>query len=387
MTKYLHNILTVSILLLCTLYGNAQTFKVDTLVYNGSSSNHIDIVLMGDGYKSTEMAKFRADAQLNVDYFLSQAPFNLYNKFFNFFAIEVVSVDSGNDHPGNAADEATYTGHPAGPIMSVNNYLQTKFDYAGSYHRLVASANTTLINSIATTNVPQYDYISVLVNSPYYGGSGGTILYSTMDPSATEVFVHEFGHTFGGLQDEYDYGYPASSCTAGTTQMVNVSQRKDSNVVWKKWLKRPLTTYPTAPLTNCNDIGIYTGAKYCAANWYRPKCYCKMRVLGYPFCEVCSEQLILKVSQKVNYINTFTPSNLTQSICKNVVLPFSVTLVNTTDNTVRTQWFVDNVLVNNNSLNYSFNSANYTTGSHTPDVPGIRRSSRLPPPARGSGVF
>ena len=343
---------------------NAQVYKVDTLAYSGAASNRINIVIMGDGYTSAQMTKFKADALLNANYFLTTPPFDIYRNYFNFFAIEVISTESDIDHPGTAGDEATYVAQPKGPIKSVNNYLGCTFDYGGNYHRLVASSNSTLIKSIATTNFPLYDFISVIANTPYYGGSGGGILFSTMHTSATEIFVHEFGHTFGLLQDEYTYG--VSSCASGSSQKINVSQVKNNaTVVWKNWITNPAGSLPTDSVKGCGTIGIFEGGNYCATNWYRPKCYCKMRMLGHPFCEICTEQFILRMDTSINNINSFSPSSLSPKVCKNTIQQFSVGIINTTTNTIRTQWWVDGKLVVNNNTNFAFSSTIYTVGTHT----------------------
>ncbi|MFN8283960.1 MAG: M64 family metallopeptidase [Chitinophagales bacterium] len=341
--------------------SNAQVIKVDTLIYNGSPTNRINILIMGDGYKSTQMAKFRSDAMINANYLINTPPFDDYADFFNFFAVEVASTDTSIDHPGNGSDEATYVGHTIGPVQTKNTYLNCTFDYLASVHRLIASTTNSTITSIATSNFPQYDYITVIANTAYYGGSGGTISFASMDVDATEIFIHEFGHSFGLLQDEYG----GSTCTATSVQKINTSGVGDSNVVWKNWLPRPLASFPTPALTSCGTIGVYVGGDICNTNRYHPKCYCKMRVLGEDFCEVCKEQLVYRIDTSVSYIDATVPSGTTATVCKNSTHPFSVSLLNNASGTVRAQWFVDGTLVTNNSTTFNLNTTTYGVGSHT----------------------
>ncbi len=348
--------LLIVVLALLSLNSGAQIFTVDTIAYNGNPNNRINLLILGDGYMSSEMSTFRSDAQLVANYFFSIPPYNLYRNFFNVFAIEVVSNESGNDHPGTASDEGSGTQ----PVTSVDNYLQTTFDYGGT-HRCIYSSQGSLVYSIANTNFPMYDFINVIVNTSYYGGCAGGIAYTSMNSSSPEVFVHEFGHMFGNLSDEYAYSDP---CNVGTSQNINVTQVTDPNtIVWKNWLTTaPL---PTPSGTNCSLIGAYEGAKYCTTNWYRPKCNCKMRSLNQPHCEVCTEQLIYKVSTYVNYIESYTPANTgTISLCKNATMNFNANVLNSTNSTVRSQWFVDNVLVENNSVNFTFDPSSLSTGMH-----------------------
>ncbi len=334
----------------------AQVFTVDTIAYNGNPNNRINLLIMGDGYMSSEMNTFRSDAQLVANYFFSVPPYSLYRNFFNVFGIEVVSNESGNDHPGNANDEGSGTQ----PVTSVDNYLQTTFDYGGT-HRCIYSSQGSLVYSIANTNFPMYDFINVIVNTSYYGGCAGGIAYTSMNSSSPEVFVHEFGHMFGNLSDEYEYSDP---CNAGVAQNINVTQVTDPNtIVWKNWLST--APIPTPAGSYCNLIGAYEGAKYCSTNWYRPKCNCKMRSLNQPLCEVCTEQLIYKVSTYVNYIQSYTPANTaTISLCKNSTLNFSANVLNSTNNTVRSQWFVDNVLVVNNNVSFTLDPVSLANGIH-----------------------
>lgn len=344
-------------ILLLAFIGSAQTFKVDTLIYNGSPTNRINLLIMGDGYTTAQMALFKTNATSVANYLLNSAPFNQYKPFFNVFAIEVVSAESGTDHPGTATDESSSGGQP---VTSVNTFLNSTFDYGGT-HRCIYSGSSSTIFSIANTNFPQYDYINVIVNTSYYGGCGGSYTFTSMNSSSPEIFVHEFGHTFGGLSDEYDYG--STNCNVGTTQNINTTQVTNVNtLVWRNWLTT--APIPTPAGANCGLIGLYEGAKYCTTNWYRPKCNCKMRALSQPFCEVCKEQFVYKISTLVNYIEGHSPSNLNQTVCRNTTQVFTTDILNSLNHTVRVQWFVDNVLAANNSTSFTFNPNGYTSGTH-----------------------
>ena len=322
--------------------SNAQVIKVDTLIYNGNPSNRINLLIIGDGYRSTQMAKFVSDAMINANYLLTISPFDEYADFFNVFALEVASVDTSIDHPGNGSDEATWMGYPIGPVQTKTTFLNCTFDYLASVHRLIASTTSANITTIATANFPQYDYITVIANTVYYGGSGGTISFASMHAAAAEIFIHEFGHSFGLLQDEYG---GSASCVATGVQKINTSGVGDSNVVWKNWLPRPLATFPTPAATSCSTIGVYVGGDLCNTNRYHPKCDCKMRILGVPFCEVCKEQLIYRIDTSVNYINSTIPSATSLTVCRNTTHPFSVNLLNNNSGTVRAQWFVNGTLI------------------------------------------
>jgi len=348
--------LAIVVALLLSMQAKAQVFKVDTLAYSGDPSNRINLVILGDGYAITDTTKFRSDALNTANYFLSVPPFNEYKNFFNFFAIEVISNDSGNDHPGTGSDEPNPI---IQPITSVDNYLESTFDYG--VHRCVYSSNTGLVFSIANTNFPQYDLLNVIVNTTYYGGCGGSVAFSTMNAASAEIFVHEFGHSFGGLQDEYEYG--SMNCLPGSNQLINVTQETDSSIlVWKKWLTT--AQIPTPADSSCNLIGLHEGAQYCFTNWYRPKCNCKMRQLNQPLCEVCIEQFIYKINSLVDLNDDYSPQNTAITICKSDSQLFTITPVRTIPNTVVTTWYLDNIPVLNNDTAYTFDASLFSAGAH-----------------------
>ena len=354
--KIKSHLLLLALLFFGTVQIKAQVFKVDTLLYSGDPDNRINLVIMGDGYTISDTTLFRTNAMSVVSYFLSTPPFNKYSNFFNFIGIEVISNESGTDHPGNAPDETIPLNQP---INVADTYLETSFDYG--LHRVVSSNNLGLIYSVANTNFPQYDIINVIVNSPYYGGSGGGIAFTSMDVAAFEVFMHELGHSFAELSDEYEYG--SSNCNPGNSQLINVSQETDTSLlVWKNWLTT--AAIPTQPGTDCNLIGLYPGAYYCPVNWYRPKCNCKMKFLNQPYCEVCAEQIIYKINSLVNLNDDFSPQDTTLTICNSDVQLFTVTQVKSNPNTIQTQWFVDGIPVVNNDTAYTFDASLFTIGMH-----------------------
>jgi len=145
-------------------------------------------------------------------------------------------------------------------------------------------------------NVP-YDHIVVLVNHERYGGGGFLNYYSitTVDNvKSKEVFVHEFGHSFGGLADEYfsssvavnDF-YPA----AVEPWEPNITNMVDFDSKWKYMIAKDIPT-PT-PLTDKykDALGAFEGAGYTATGMWRPMDHCIMRSLHIKqtYCPVCQE--------------------------------------------------------------------------------------------------
>ncbi|MBX2827364.1 MAG: T9SS type A sorting domain-containing protein [Flavobacteriaceae bacterium] len=279
------NIFLFVLLIPCLLVG--QVFDVETIMENGPAEKRINMVILSDGYQEAELDQFIIDATSFSDDMFSQTPYAEYVKYFNVYAIKVPSNESGASHPGTASDVP----EPVHPIIDVDNYFGSTFDVAG-IHRLVVPQNGSAIVSVLAANFPMYDQVVIMANSPHYGGSGGTYATTTLDASANEIAIHEIGHSFVSLKDEYWAGDVFAS------EALNMTQETDPALVkWRNWL-------------NDNGIGIY---QHCcggsSANWYRPHNSCKMRQLGPPFCSVCVEATVERIHNLLSPIDSYTPDN------------------------------------------------------------------------------
>ena len=273
-------IISISILLFSIIILRGQTFPVETIKNNGAKDKRINLVFLGDGYQSTELTQYLIDVNTVVTGMFSQTPFKEYEKFFNVYAVKVPSVESGAKHPGTATDVT----EPATPVTNPNNYFGSQFDIS-NIHRLLLPLKGSIINSTLANNFPDYDQIFVMVNSTVYGGSGGTYATSSKNVSAAEIAIHEIGHSFAGLADEYAIG--------GQGERPNRTIVTDAATIkWKNWL-------------GTNNVGIYPVG---IENWQRPHQNCKMQFLNAPFCSVCQEAFINKIYALVSPIDNFTPS-------------------------------------------------------------------------------
>ncbi|MEI7906599.1 MAG: M64 family metallopeptidase [Bacteroidota bacterium] len=170
-------------------------FKSAKILDNGAPDKKVDLLILGDGYAKADMQKFRDDAKHYTDVFFGTSPYKERKKDFNVWTIEVESKESGIDKPGKNEWK--------------ENALGTMYDTFGSARYVLTEENRTL-RDIAG-QVP-YDAIAILVNDNRYGGGGIYNLYTTCftqsDAKGKEwqmdyVFVHELGHSFAGLGDEY----------------------------------------------------------------------------------------------------------------------------------------------------------------------------------------
>ncbi len=173
----------------------AIVWPFSALIKSGDPAKKVDIVILGDGYTREEMGKFRSDARHFTDVLFSTSPFDRRRDEFNIWTIEVPSAESGIDIPDKDVWKA--------------GVLGTRYDTFGSARYVLTTENRTLRDIAAL--VP-YDFVCILVNDTRYGGGGIFQLYSTtytkemvkgQEWQMDYVFVHEFGHSFAGLGDEY----------------------------------------------------------------------------------------------------------------------------------------------------------------------------------------
>jgi len=156
-----------------------------------SSEKAIDIAVIAEGYSANEQEKFYKDAQKLSENLLTHEPFTKYKNRINIYAIAVVSVDSGVSMPQKSVWKNT----------AVGSHFFTFYE-----PRYLTTTNSFKLRDLAAL-VP-YDAIYVLANTKTYGGGGIYNFYALTaadNKLATQVTVHEFGHSFAGLADEYFY--------------------------------------------------------------------------------------------------------------------------------------------------------------------------------------
>ena len=170
-------------------------FKIFDVMVNGRIDKKVDILIVGDGYAKSDMDKFKNDAKHFTETLFSYQPFKDHKKDFNVRAMEVISDDSGIDMP----DKNIWK----------NTALGTMYNTFGSVRYVLTEENKALRDAAGTA---PYDFITILVNDNRYGGGGIFNLYTTCFTKSVKegqewemdyVYVHEFGHCFGGLGDEY----------------------------------------------------------------------------------------------------------------------------------------------------------------------------------------
>lgn len=249
-----------------------------TKIYNaGDQHTAVDLVFIAEGYKADEMEKFREDVKRMADYLFAEVPFSDYTDKFNIWAVEAISQDSGTDVPG----EGIY----------VNTAMNSSY-YTFDIDRYLTTRDIKAVNDFAAA-VP-HDNIIVLINSTKYGGGGVYNYYSGTTAGhqlSPQVFIHEFGHGFVGLADEYysssvayDEFYPleVEPWEPNITTMVNFESK------WKKMIGNDIPLPTPSEEKYKNITGLFEGGGYSAKGIFRPEMDCRMKSnspKGY--CSVC----------------------------------------------------------------------------------------------------
>jgi hypothetical protein len=294
---------------------------------SGEPTSKVDLVLLGDGYTEEESGKFAADARRLTEALFAYSPFKERAGDFNVWGLAPPAVESGVNRPSNG----TFRHSPSG----------TTYDAFRAERYVLAFDNLGMRRLLQ--HAP-YEFIVILGNSETYGGGGIYGLYSTVAADngfADYLMVHEFGHHFAALADEY---YTSAAVYEPTAERPepwepNVTALHDPETL--KWghLVKPGTALPTAwpkeafeqfqrtnqarraqlradqrpeaemnqlfrdeqkfvtdlfaeyPDTN-SVIGAFEGANYAANGYYRSQMNCTMFTRHDEFCRVCSEAIV-----------------------------------------------------------------------------------------------
>lgn len=245
-------------------------------------ANAIDVAILAEGYTTEQMDSFYSHAEVAVGSILAHEPFKSLADHFNFIAVASPSDDTGVSVPRLDDWRSTAFGSHFSTFYS-DRYLTTP-----SLFRV----------HDALRGIP-YEHIIILANTEEYGGGGiynSYTLTAARHPLFRPVVVHEFGHSFGGLADEYFYENDVMTDTYPTDVEPwepNITTLHDFGSKWKHLL--PAGTPVPTPQADAAKypVGVYEGGGYSFKGVYRPADECRMRNNTYPsFCPGCKEALI-----------------------------------------------------------------------------------------------
>jgi predicted small secreted protein len=288
---------------------------------NGDPATKVDFLIMGDGYTAAERGKFEKDARRLLELLFATSPYKEHRKDFNVWALCPPAAESGISRPSTGI-------HRASP-------LGASYDAFGS-ERYVLTYDNRAMRTVA--QFAPYEFIEIITNTRTYGGGGIFNLYSTVaadSEQAPYIFVHEFGHHFAGLADEYytsPVAYTPPQVKTEPWEPNATALLDPANLKWKD-LVEPGTPIPTpwrkeeyeqhsreygkrrAQIRAANrpeeemealfrenrdfevkffaeekyygKVGAFEGAMYEAKGYYRPEVDCIMFTRSKTFCAVC----------------------------------------------------------------------------------------------------
>ena len=257
---------------------------VEGIRIRGEPAGKVDLAFIAEGYTASEKDKFFADARRFTDALFTVPPFDRCGEDFNVRAVFLESGESGADFSAQG--------------IFKNTALNAGFYTFGSDRYLTTPDMKSLRDAV--WNIP-CDALFVLVNAEVYGGGGMYNSYAigTADNERTiQVFVHEFGHSFAGLADEYfssETSYQDFYNLRFEPWEPNITTLVDFDGKWKDLLPAatPIPTPVEAPYAD--RLGVFEGGGYCAKGIYRPADHCMMRDLA-PFCPVCSRAILRMIA-------------------------------------------------------------------------------------------
>ena len=189
---------------------------------------------------------------------------------------------------------------------------------------------------------------------------------ASLNSSAVEVILHELGHSFGLLGDEYG-GPPPPPCVDGVEpSFPNVTKQTDrASIKWNQWID-PSTPLPTTYWVD-GIPGIYAGADYCDTTLFRPTYNSKMRTLGQPFWQINTEQLVRRVYTFVSPIDTVAPPTASAVALAGQPQTFSVVTPLPATHALDIEWWLDGAL-NSTGSQISLSGSTLAAGNHTLQV-------------------
>src|ERR1700676_3604891 len=287
----------------------------------GDPATKVDLLVLGDGYTLAERPKFEKDARRFVEAVFSTSPFREHRKDFNVWGLCPAAKESGVSRPSSGI----YRRSPVG----------ASYDTFGTERYVLTTENRTLRD---VASFAPYEFIEILVNGQTYGGGGIFNQYATVAIDnlwAGYVGVHEFGHQFAGLADEYytsDVAYlPAANKTEpwepNVTALLDPANLKGKDLVAAgtpvptPWDKEDFDRFerdiqrqrrelraagkPEAEMDElfrkerekedamlgsqkyAGKVGAFGGRNYDAKGYYRPEVDCIMFTRHKTFCAVC----------------------------------------------------------------------------------------------------
>jgi hypothetical protein len=258
---------------------------------SGPVSVKYDIVFVGDGFTAAQQAAFNTAVDQAVQALRDLQPYGSRMCAFNIWRVNVVSAQSGVDHPADG--------------VFVNTELDCRYGNPAAMEaeRCITSSSPAKCYE-AGNFAPAADAVFVLVNDTQWGGCAGGLVFSSISEGFAGIITHELGHKVGGLADEYDcymcdgtddnrtyqaaWGEPAAK-----NLTINTNR---STIKWGSFINAT-TPLPTTSNVPAGVVGLWEGGGYYRFGIYRSQFNCQMRDLN-EFCAACNQEMNIILTGK-----------------------------------------------------------------------------------------
>jgi hypothetical protein len=298
----------------------------------GPSSNRIDVELMGDGYLLEQQQKFRDHAEAQIGDFYKDPLFAEYEPYFNVWRFDLASKEEG-------VDEVARPEPPPRPGKRARRRRPLK-EFSTALNCQAAGPQNQVWADPAMVfrwrkYLPVSDGLTIAFAKKGQLGMGGMGIATT---GRRVAVVHEFGHAFVGLLDEYAVNPEAPR--GGQVLAANAVPGKGPkeppdlrDVPWRHWIE-----------AKNKDVGLFLGGATYQLGVYRPASDCAMNSGGgSPYCWVCREEGVLRIYEYVSPIDAATPEGDVVVLSDSATREFSVTPMRPETHALAVQWFLDRV--------------------------------------------
>ncbi|MBI1853597.1 MAG: hypothetical protein HYR85_24940 [Planctomycetes bacterium] len=297
--------------------------RLQPIERTGESKDRVDVVILGDGYTvdARQQQAFDKQARQIVEGFSKVSPWAEYASYFNWWVMDLSSAESRLDTPTREANTVL------GGAMSKFSQGQVTVD-------------RDIVHNFLQRYAPFADTAMVIVKQGSLGTGGGDV--AVFGPGGVNVAVHEFGHSFGNLLDEYSSQVELHPVTGGGVRGVNLTDSTDlDSCPWRHWIE-----------AGAKGVGFFEGgAGRSRGVWHPTNQGCAMGSSGSAYCTVCREALVKRIYRYTKPIEACYPattdvrSSIGIGAGSDAPVIFSVTPKRPKDHFLAVDWTVDGAAV------------------------------------------
>ncbi|RXJ73949.1 hypothetical protein CS022_06620 [Veronia nyctiphanis] len=319
----------------------------------------VDLVILGDGFTADDKQAFKNTVNGVIQQLYNEASIKQHIRGWNIHVVGTESNESGIKSSPTA------------------DHVDTFFDSYFGCHNIARlyCVNVSRVKSETNKHFPQWDILLLAGNSKQYGGAGYSKLGTfSLAGSAIQIAIHELGHSFAGLADEYSYGKTSPPWKEPNQPNITINSNAQS-LKWKHWIDYQNNNVIPA---ESHRVGHFEGGRYVKEGVWRPTGNSIMRSLGKPFHAVNAEAWALKVYQHGAPILSQTPAeSLVNAPIEHMLSePVTLSIESVYDiNNLQVEWFINGTKADNDEQ-LSFTPVINSTGAYHVEVK-VKDSSGL----------